>query len=142
LIQQFRSYVSEYRTGISDDNIIPSHKQVYDYFIDARSRYYEQMMSNGKRFNPTSIQSLPCITLEEVDQEECPSIPPSGCVWLKSDKPMPTALKVITVTIGSQNLTYIPWNRCKSIGRKRIKSSRDKKYFTWKETKDGLRYVK
>lgn len=138
--QQFRSLVLDYDGYTADDNTLSS-QTIYKYFLKARSRYYAQKISNRKRFNPISIQSLACITLKETDKNECPSTAPSGCMWRESEKPIPTFIKLVTVTndIGTVNYEYVPWNRCKSIGRKRRPSANKGAYFTYKQVKDGFK---
>jgi hypothetical protein len=138
--QQFRSLVLDYDGYTADENTI-SLQTIYKFFLKARSRFYGQKISNRKRFNPISIQSLACIELKESDQNECPSTAPSGCTWRESIKAIPTPIKIITVTndIGTVNYEYVPWNRCRSIGRKRRPAARKGCYFTHKQVKEGFK---
>ena len=139
LEQRFRSLVLDYDGYTADDNTI-SARSIYQMLLQARSRYYKQKKQNRQRFSPISIQPLDCVKLVSTDRSECPSTPISGCTWQKSVKALPTPIEIVTVTddTGEVQFEFIPWNKCKSISTKRIKSARKGKYFTLKQTKSGL----
>lgn len=138
--QQFRSLVIDYDGFTADENTI-SARTIFTYFLQARSRYYKQKKQNKQRYSQLSIQNLDCVALKTSDKNQCPSTPPSGCTWQESVAELPIPIEVITVTndTGDVNFQYMPWNKCKSISSKRVKSARKGKYFTLKQTKNGFK---
>ena len=147
-MQTIRETISEFRksengrTGYTSDDTALSDQYIYSMLNQARARYYKQKMANNQSFSAQSVQSLNCIELVEADKSQCPSTPPSGCIWLESTCELPTFIKVRSVTndIGSDNYSYIAWNRAGSIGKSRVKASRDAKYYTYKNTSEGVKF--
>lgn len=129
------------RDGWTSDDTSLSDQYIYSLLNQARARYYKQKMANNQSFNAQSVQSMNCIELVEADKAQCPSTPPSGCIWLESTCELPTFIKVRSVTndIGSDNYSYIAWNRANNIGGSRVKSSRKAKYYTYRNTSDGVK---
>jgi len=134
----FRGYALEFDGYSSDDNPI-SDRAIYQLFLNARATYYRQMITKRNKFNDITIQHLKCVELELAEVNECPTTPPTGCVWLKSTCPLPPFIMLTGVTddTGSEEFDRVEWNKTRTVKNKRIKSNRDRKYFTIKDSDDG-----
>lgn len=85
------------------------------------------------------VQTIPCVDLEEAKAEACPCPPPSGMRWLKSKKPLPRFIKLVSITntLGDINMNYVEWTKIKYKVNSRVKSSRKAKYYTIRDTGEG-----
>lgn len=92
-------------------------------------------MSVGRQ----NVQTIPCVDIEEAKAETCPCPPPSGMKWLKSKKPLPRFINLVSITstIGETNMNYVEWTKVKYKVNSRVKSSRSAKYYTIRDTGEG-----
>ena len=97
-------------------------------------------LSKGIDFDNESIFTYDCISLEELDRISCPTIPPSGITWKRSVKPIPSFIKLISVTdiLGGTSLPVIGWDKLIAHSKSRIKSVADLPVATFRNYEDGV----
>jgi hypothetical protein len=85
------------------------------------------------------VQNLRCVELIQVDPQECPCAPASGCFWLRTKEPVPRAIRYISVTdtLGKEQFTRKKWSDFKRVANSRIKSARTKRYYTLREANEA-----
>lgn len=87
-------------------------------------------------------QYINCFPMQRADQSECPSLPPSGCIWLKSKKALPKTLKMLSVTTPNGSIKFDPveWGNykyTKTSGRIPTTDTTNR-YYTLKNTSKGV----
>lgn len=87
---------SLYSRGVQsqDSRLMPKH--IWNKLLTVRETLLVQKANKNQPISQWVYQTLPCIELIPATQFECPCIPPSGCVILRSKYPIPiptTALK-------------------------------------------------
>jgi len=133
-------HVIDDRTGFRSDDSAYSRLSLYHEFIRTRHGVLEDLIKNNQQLDQDFIQELKCVDLEEVDMNECPTRPESGCVWLRSTTPIPDYIKIISVTnpIGSMHFGYRRWDLVTK--PRRLESSNNDSFYTIKN-KDGEKYL-
>jgi len=142
LVDRFLHEASDFSGQISDDKIY-SKKAVASYIMEARASVLRSAVDTNQHVSDHYQQVLDCVELREVDQQECPCAPASGCFWMKTLKPIPKPIQLIGVTdnIGREQFTKKKWTDLKRINNSRIKSARSKRYYTVKESGNGDYYL-
>jgi hypothetical protein len=127
-------------TGFRSDDSAFTDLSVYSEILKSRSAIIKEIDSRNLELDIELIQNLTCIELEEVDREECPTRTPSGCVWLRSKKPIPDTIKILSVTngIGTLKFTHERWDRLSV--EKRLHSSQNQPLYTFRN-KGGEKYL-
>lgn len=133
-------HLSTDRTGFRSDDSAFTDLSIYSEILKARSAIVKEISDRGLEIDIELIQNLHCVSLEEVDREECPTRPASGCVWLKSTKPIPNTIKIMSVTnsIGTLKFTFERWDRLSV--EKRLESAKKEPLYTFKNV-GGDRYL-
>lgn len=138
-----REFLGQFENWSQDKSGIPAADTgwyggaVYDQFLAARAQdIQEELMRDPSRPNKFVQQTIGCVLLEEAPVEECPCAPPSGCVWLRSAKELPTPIgDLIAVSaIGGnlerlENYTYRDWTSVKYTLQSRIQAERMRGYY-------------
>lgn len=130
------------KTGyVSDENPI-SYKSILRDLLDIRADEIRNALSAKVELSELMVETIDCIELKEVDRAECVCAAASGCYWLKSKKPIPAFLKIISVTgivAGEENprYTFIKWDRFQYIPQARNVTEANGRYWTIRETGDG-----
>lgn len=117
-----------------------------DWFIiktlqETRASVIKEALLRGEILSEQNVQTLPCIELTEVDRNECPCAPASGCYWLRTDDVIPREIKLISVTGIVANgdnprFTYMKWDRFQYIPKARLESTQKGFYYTLRTTSD------
>lgn len=141
-ISQFKHWVVTPDGKLSDDHPF-SNRAIADHLLQTRSSVLQAAMDSGMRLSKENEQVLDCVSLQKVDQAECPCLPPSGCVWLRTIEPIPSdiLIRAVTgvVTSGDNpRFEYIEWDQFQYIPTARMKSVREGKYYTLRDTGEGL----
>lgn len=110
IIYRFRHF-GEDPTGYTTDETSLSDLAIYDELITSRAVIIKDRFKKEPLPQEMYI-TLPCITLEEVDANECNLVPPSGCKVLKSTCALPAYLKIKAVTslLGNIKFNIVPWD--------------------------------
>lgn len=136
-INDYKHWLSA--TGDSSDDDDTSLQAIYNRLITSRATVLKQTLAEGKRLSEEVYQTIPCIELEEVDRVECPTIPASGCYWLKSTCPIP---EYITLQSISQHLgagySYVRWDKIKEKTGGRLKSAARERFYSLRTIKDKV----
>ena len=83
----------------SDDFQILSNRYVYHLMKVARSLLLYQKLKDPLFNYRFSLQTLDCIKLIPTEKNECVEKLPSGCKWLKSEKPIPGTINDIITNV-------------------------------------------
>lgn len=142
----FRKAIDEFyhtaddMTGFRSDDPKFNHRAVLELLLAARSATITQARLTGQPLSEHMTQMLNCVSMELADRSECPCMPPSGCVWMKTKAPVPHMILPISVTDVLANQKFDPknWRDFPLIKNSRIKSQRKRKYFAYKDTKEGM----
>lgn len=137
-IQEYRHFV-ESMTGDNSDDTMSSDLAVYNKLRTARSVVLDTVIGSGGMLTEEHYQTLRCVELEEEDIVQCPSIPESGCTWLKStcDIPKTISIKSVTTHLGKQ-FSYVRWDKIKEKVNGRLPSSRTDKIYTLRTIEDKV----
>lgn len=140
-----REAISEYQfwvesmTGDMSDDTLSSELAIYQRLRTSRSVVLKTLIERGERLSEEHYQILRCIDLEEVDRVDCPFVPASGCVWLKSTCDVPDFIKLQSVTTHLGNsYSYVRWDKIKEKINGRLKSAAREKFFSFKMDKDKV----
>lgn len=123
---------------ISDDSQFPS-RRILSRLKAILSQLKHRNLAKGIEFQPEEIFTLDCIELTEVDRVSCPTIPPSGLTWKKSINPIPSFIKLISVTdiLGSTSLPVIMWDKLTAHTKSRVKEVAKSPIATFRNFGDG-----
>lgn len=124
---------------LSDDNPY-SKKALAFHLMDARASTIRDYIRAEETIPEEMKQYLNCVKMHAADRNECPGQPPSGCIWLKSEKPLPKFIKMYSVsnTLGTKQFDPLDWGRYKDVSESRIKSQARGDYYTLKNTSKGV----
>lgn len=139
-ISFFKTFAVD-KSGYAPDDFGYSSKAIIQLLYNNRARVVKEYIDSKMPLSHQTIQTLPCIKLEEADMIEDLKIERSGCVWLRSVDPLPTTIKSFSVSslIGNQSFDYVEWDKLRHKLNSRHKGTRDGKYWTYRDTGDGLR---
>jgi hypothetical protein len=128
IIEQFRHYAED-KSGYRSDDTSYSDFAIYEKLVLFRSSYLNS--SNYDKLSEHMYQTLPCVSFELVDQNECGLIPPSGCKILKSTCPMPKTIKIKSFSkqLG-QPIDFVRWDRTEVKSNSNISKIRNSTYYT------------
>lgn len=139
-IQGFRDFASG-RGMLSDDNTLSSRLVLYFLKMYRARLLYERRISKGRTISKYNVQTIPCIPLIEIDQDECPCTPNSGCTFLRTKYPIPRPVGDLITTVSSVggDITYSPvrWDKFKRKLQSRIPAQRSGAFYTFKDTGEG-----
>lgn len=139
VIESFRHLLAD-KGPLSDENVY-SKRELYFLLLRYRARILsEKMRERGFSLSKHNTQTIPCIPVDEVDQNECPCAPASGCTFLKTRHPLPKTIgdvQSVTSLTGNIQYDYIQWERFEDIKHSRFKAEKVKPYFTLKNTGEG-----
>ena len=132
-IDLFRLYLSDLTNRPSDDITYPN-KQIYAELLAATNTIVQQVEKKEIGLIAPTI----CLNLKEVDFNECPCAPASGCTYMKSKETIPDFLYLPKVNFAdsSQDYIYIEWDKFKHHVNSRIKGTREGAYYTFKKMGD------
>jgi hypothetical protein len=136
-INDYKHWLSS--TGDSSDDDDTSLQAIYNRLITSRATVLKQALAEGKKLSEEVYQTISCIELEEVDRVECPTIPASGCYWLKSTCPIPEqiTLQSISTHLGA-GYSYVRWDKIKERVGGRLKSAAREKLYSLRTIKDKV----
>ncbi len=142
LIYGFKDFVADATHRVSDDSGW-SNRLIKHHFDVARAELiYQKRQRRPETITRHNEQTLPCVTLVVADMNECPCLPASGCLFLKSTHPIPTPvndfiLSVTSVT-AAKRYDYIKWSNFYNKINSRLAAERKGRYYTFKDTGDGV----
>jgi hypothetical protein len=135
ILNAFLEMVAERQGRLSFDKEW-SFRLIYFYFKVYRARYLNERRIKKVPHSRQNIQTIPCIKLKKTDMNECPCLPDSECVFLKSSYPVPKSIFgsyiSVTSTLGNKTYDYLRWDAFEDRLNSYIKSERIKPYYTLK----------
>lgn len=134
-IEYWLSLGAEDTEFVSDD-LKYSKKAILHHLLDTRATLIHEALRKGEPLSETMIQTIPCMDLCEVDRVECPTIPKSGCTWLKSALPLPPYIRIFSVTdvLGKKRFDFVKWDKIKYKSESRTPSKAQ--FYTIRDTGD------
>lgn len=140
VISGFLHLISD-RGYLSDENDY-SWEEVYMKLLSYRARVLsEKQRERGYSLSRFNYQTLTCVPIDEVDTNECPCAPPSGCTFRKTKFPIPLPignLQSVMSVAGNIQYDYIQWERFPDIMHSRFEAEKKKAYYTIKNTGKGV----
>ena len=123
---------------VSDDTDF-SEYYLYDRLLASRSAVVEQLISRGEDIPEDMVQVLPCVEFIEVDRQECPCAPASGCFWMKTLEPLPETIHIrsVTDTLANKMFEFVRWDLFRFKLSSRIPAHRKGAYYTKRDTGNG-----
>ena len=135
----------EDRTGMLPHMRRVSNRMILKALKDARASVTQtQRINNAKvEINKFSLQTLPCVAMEEVDKTRgIPCIPRSGKYWTRSKYPIPDVIgnKITSVASidGNSIFSFADWDKLKYKINSRFEAQNNSGYFTLKSEEDGV----
>lgn len=125
--------------AISDDSQYSS-RRLLSRIKGILSQLKHRNLAKNMDFDAESIQVLDCISMVELDRVSCPSIPPSGLTWLRSQTAVPQFIKLISVTdiLGQTSLPVVMWNTITAHLHSRVKAVANSPVCTFRNTDEGV----
>lgn len=81
-----------YSRGVHSDDSRLKSRHIYSTLLTMRSTILVQQVNKKQKLSPWNYQKLPCVEMVEIDINECPCTPPSGCTILRSKFKLPLTL--------------------------------------------------
>jgi hypothetical protein len=137
-IEQWKHYPIDQSGYVVDENPY-SNKSVIRVIQEIRASEIKVALNQGIEMSEFMVQVLPCVEVCEMDRNECPCAPASGCYWLKTKCEIPRFIKMISVTgivanSESPRFTFIKWDRFQYLPFARSKSMQKGLYWTIKDS--------
>ena len=136
IISNFRNLTD--KTHISDDSGW-STRLVFRHLLKYRSLLLSEKKRANRKLNTDNYQTI-CVPLEEVDVVDYPSVPPSGCTWLKSVLPIPKVIQgylSVMSLANNETFDYIRWQDIEDKQYSRKPAVTKESFFTEKVTDNG-----
>ena len=141
-MDKIRDHISVIKTLIEDPSVQPQHTIAYTnkmayYALLLSKDSYMYEVRNAPGFKNKSTQTkyfIPCIEMEEADQNECPCAPNVDCTWMRSKRFLPrfrgNKLDVVKPadTINQDDYGFINWNDITDLKMSRRSKYLDNKY--------------
>jgi hypothetical protein len=141
IVEKFKHNAVDQSGFVSDDDTW-SDEFLIKEFLDLRTLLTKQYLAAGKSCSTKMVQTLGCVKVTEEDRSTCPCSIPSGCYWLKSEKPIPSFIKILSVTstiVHGDMLRFSPigWDKLQYIPNSRSNFAKKGKYWTTRDTGNG-----
>lgn len=148
VLQGFRELVGNGSSSVIDDSKW-SNRLVLYHLNNVRVKLLaEKRSSPNLKFNPHNLLSIPCVPTIEIDRNECPCAPASGCTFLKTLWPIPRPISgrynSVTSITGDVDYTYVRWDRFKDKVNSRLQAERKGPYYSLRSldaNKDPYIYI-
>lgn len=144
-VDAFRHFAAD-RSGLVNVDSSWTNRLIYYHLEMYRHREeYLWQLEQGRIYDNKIIDQeydiLPCIELQEIDQQECPCAPASGCLFLKSKHPLPEMVMrdnhiVVSDTLGKVRFNYVKWHEFSNKLNSRKAAQSGMTYFTFKHIDD------
>lgn len=140
-MEQWKHYPIDQSGYVVDENPF-SNISVVRMLQEVRASEIKLAMEQGKPLTEFMVQTIPCVSLVEMDRNECPCAPASGCYWMKVTHELPRFLKMISVTgivANGENprFTFMKWDRFQYIPKSRNLSMQRGRFWTIRDTGRG-----
>lgn len=144
-IEQWKHYPVDSSGYVVDESQF-SNKSIIRNILEVRAVETKAAIDRGDDVSDFMVQVLPCVEVEELDRNECPCAPASGCYWLRTKAEIPRYIKMISVTgivANKENprFTYIKWDKFQYIPIARNKSMRHGRYWTIRDSGGDGPYI-
>lgn len=144
-VEQWKHYAID-QSGYVPDELNYSNLSIVRNLQETRVGEIKMALETGQELSEFMVQVLPCVEVCELDRNECPCAPASGCYWLKTKCAIPRFCKMISVTgivANGENprFAFIKWDRFQYIPKSRSKSVQKGMYWTIKDTGEDGPYL-
>lgn len=139
VIEAFRSFTDG--TGMVSDSSAWSVRVLLRHLLFYRAPLLAARINSGDNSYRLARQTIPCIRLIDVDLNECPCAPQSGCTWKRTDIKIPDSIgKFLSVNSidGSITYGYRNWDDVRYKFSSRVQAIRKAPTYS---TKNGYIYV-
>lgn len=141
LIEKFKHNAADQSGFITDDDTWSDEFLIRE-FLDLRTLLTKELISAGKTVSTHMMQTLGCVKVKEEDRSSCPCSVPSGCYWLRSEKPIPSFIKLSSVSstiVHGDMIRFSPifWDKLQYIPNSRSNFAKKSKYWTTRDTGEG-----
>jgi hypothetical protein len=137
VIQGFRDVIADRTSKVSDDTSY-SDRLIYHYLKMCRSRLlYEKFVSSKRPIHKFATQTLECVPLCEIDQNECPCRPAKGCIFLRTESPLPETILITDVRAGLIEFNYVKWEDIEGVMNSRHSFDRKEVFYSLRTKNDG-----
>lgn len=142
----YRNIIERIRIGLNhpsktNQDVFVAPKEALDAYIESYSFLVLQAIKAEETIPSTMVQSIPCIPLVDVDRDECPCAPGSGCIWKRTEFTVPIPLdgKFSSVHSPTGSIIYsqIKWNQVKYKLNSRLKADRERAYYALRGSDKG-----
>lgn len=137
VVSLWRHFLADKTGSVSVQNSY-SPKAVLEYLKIERSGVVEDYLGTGKKLPSQMSQTISCLELVEVDQNDCPFQPDSGCKWLKTKQPIPVFITLSSVSSGLsgklKTYDHVDWDKAQFKNTSREKGN----MYTTKDTGEGM----
>lgn len=140
-LEDWKHYAVDQSGYVSDENPY-SAKAIIRTLQEVRSGEVIAALNIGREITEFMVQTLPCVEVEEMDRNECPCAPASGCYWMKTKIAIPKYIRAISVTGIVANgdnprFSFIKWDRFQYIPESRNLTMRNGMYWSIRDTNEG-----
>lgn len=80
---------SNYSKGVHSDDTRLRPRHIYSTALSVRSVLIEQKVNKNKEISQWMYQNLECVEMINSPLSDCPCVPPTGCVFLRSKQKLP-----------------------------------------------------
>lgn len=138
-VAQVRELIAD-ATGKISDETAWSSRLILERLYSIRAQLLQLKHNANQEINQFNLQIIPCIELVKADAHECPCAPPTGCVWRKTKHPIPSFIKMVSLTSidGRINYDFVPWTRIGYKLNSFEETDRKRAYYTFKSTQKGI----
>lgn len=126
------------RQGFPSKDSRHSIHLIYDTLLDMRTSFIKRNKIARQGIGQQNVQTISCVALEKADTNICPCRPPTGCIWLKSEQPIPKIISLtsVTNTNAAFKADYVEWSQFKN--KLYSRSSRpNSRYYTLLDSGEG-----
>jgi hypothetical protein len=137
-LEEWKHYPID-QSGYIVDELPYSNKSVIKVLQQVRASEIKSALRLNEPLSEFMVQVLPCVEVCEIDRNDCPCAPASGCYWLKTKHEIPRYCKMISITgivANGENprFSFIKWDRFQYIPKSRNKTMREGLYWTIKDS--------
>jgi hypothetical protein len=138
VIQQFKHFAED-KSGFISDDIRFSEYAIFHHMLMARTTLINERKKMFMSFSNSMYQTLNCVNFEEVDKSECNLNIPSGCNVLKSTKPVPNFLVLVSINsrLGNEHLDIVDWDRVEGRANHYLPKISNSRFATFRNLPDG-----
>lgn len=141
VIEEVRQGIGSPDSKLTDDHALPA-RFVYFKILHNRAMLIDRRMRGKGSIAENLYYPLPCVFLEVLDENLCPCVPASGCMFSRSIEvlPLPVGkIKSVTNTTGREHFSYVSYDKVSLQVNSPIKGVSEAPFYTYRRDEHGLR---